>query len=74
LREGGASIPGVAKDGRHLTSDGTMFFERHNPDKCVTVYLNHEHYKAIVFEVEDKEATARMLNDAITSVKTKKTQ
>jgi hypothetical protein len=69
LKVGGASIPGVVKDGRYLTSDGMMFFEMHNPDKCITVYLNHERYKAIVFEVEDKEATARMITEVITPTK-----
>ena len=42
-----------------------MFFEMHDPDKCITVSLNHEHYKRIVFEVEDKEAVAKRINDAI---------
>lgn len=65
LKVGGTSLPGVIKDGRYLTSDGYMFFEMHNPSKCVTVVLNHERYKKIVFEVEDKEAVAKMINDAL---------
>lgn len=69
LRVGGTFIPGVIKDGRYLTSDGMIFFEMHDPNKCITVYLNHERYKAIVFEVEDKEAIARMINDLIKSEK-----
>ena len=67
MRIAGASIPGVVKDGRFLSSDGMMFFEMHDPDKCVTVSLDHERYKKIVFEVEDKEATAQQINDAIKS-------
>ena len=59
-----ASLPGVVKDGRFLSSDGMMFFEMHNPDKCVTVSLDYERYRKIVFEVEDKEATATQINDA----------
>jgi hypothetical protein len=65
LRIAGASIPGVVKDGRFLSSDGMMFFEMHDPDKCVTVTLDHERYKKIVFEVEDKQATAKQINDAL---------
>jgi hypothetical protein len=65
----GARLPGVIKDGRFLTSDGMMFFEMHDPDKCVTVTLNHEDYKKIVFEVDDKEAAAKQINDAIKSRK-----
>ena len=67
LKVAGTDLPGVVKDGRYLTSDGMMFFEMHDPDKCVTVYINHERYKAIVFEVEDKEATANMIESAIKS-------
>ncbi len=65
LKLGGTSVPGIVKDGRYLTSDGLMFFEMHHPDKCVTVTLNHELYKKIIFEVEDKETTAKIINDAI---------
>jgi hypothetical protein len=74
LKISGARIPGVVKDGRYLSSDGMMFFEMHDPDKCITVYLKHERYKAIVFEVENKEATATMINDAITSANAEKPQ
>ena len=66
----GARIPYKLKDGRFLTPDGLMFFEIYDPDKCVTVTLDHESYKKIVFEVEDKEATAQMIRDAIAPHKT----
>lgn len=65
LRVGGTDLPGVVKDGRYLTEDGLVFFEMHHPDKCITVTLDHDRYKAIVFEVEDKEQTAAMIRDAI---------
>ena len=67
LRVAGTSLPGVIKDGRFLSSDGMMFFEMHDPDKCITVNLDHERYKKIVFEVEDKEATATQINDTLKS-------
>ena len=67
IRVAGTSLPGVIKDGRFLSSDGMMFFEMHDPDKCVTVNLDHERYKKIVFEVENKEATAKQINDALKS-------
>src|SRR5690242_5608980 len=54
LKIGGTSIPGILKDGTYLASDGAVFFEMHNPDKCITVSLADETYKKIVFEVEDK--------------------
>ena len=39
----------------------------HDPDKCVTVSLDHERYKKIVFEVDDKEETAKKIVAAIGS-------
>ena len=65
LKMVGTNVPGIIKDGTYLTGDGLMFFEMHHPDKCITVTLNHEIYKKIVFEVEDKDATAKIINDAI---------
>ena len=65
----GARLPTIIKDGRFLTSEGMMFFEMHNSDKCITVTLNHEHYKKIIFEVENKEEAAKKINDAIKSRK-----
>lgn len=65
LRVMGASLPGVVKDGTFITEDGYVFFEMHDPDRCITVTLAHEKYKKIVFEVEDKESAARMVNEAI---------
>ena len=61
----GTNVPGIIKDGTYLTGDGFVFFEMHHPDKCITVTLNHELYKKIIFEVEDKEAAAKIINDAI---------
>ena len=65
MRLVGTHLPTIIKDGSFLTSEGMMFFEMHDPDKCITVSLNHEHYKKIVFEVDDKEAVAKMISDAI---------
>ena len=63
----GTRLPKIIKDGRFLTSDGMMFFEMHDPDKCITVSLNNEKYKKIVFEVENKELAAKEINEAIKS-------
>ncbi|NHJ21749.1 MAG: hypothetical protein EAX91_12450 [Candidatus Lokiarchaeota archaeon] len=65
MRLVGTRLPTIVKDGRFLTSEGLMFFEMHDPDKCITVSLNHEHYKKIVFEVDDKEAVAKKINNAL---------
>jgi hypothetical protein len=65
LRVMGSFMPGLVKDGRFLTSDGLMFFEMRHRDKCITVTLDNELYKKVIFEVDDKEAAARTISDAI---------
>ena len=61
----GTSIPGVIKDGMFLSNDGLLFFEMHDTNKCITVSLNHEKFKKIIFEVQDKEDVAKVIRDAI---------
>jgi hypothetical protein len=65
LRVAGTSLPGIIKDGLYLSTDGLLFFEMHHPDKCITVSLNNEKYKKIIFEVQDKESVAKIIRDAI---------
>ncbi len=65
LRVAGTSLPGVIKDGMFLSTYGLLFFEMHNPDKCITISLNHEKFKKIIFEVPDKENAAKLIRDAI---------
>ena len=67
MRSTGTALPGVIKDGTYLMNDGMMFFEMHNTEKCVTVTLDDEKYKKIIFEVEDKESTALEINEAVRS-------
>ena len=65
LKVAGTSFPGVIKDGLYLSNDGLLFFEMHHPDKCITVSLNNEKFKKIIFEVQDKESVAKTIRDAI---------
>jgi hypothetical protein len=69
LKVAGSFMPGVVKDGRYLTSDGLMFFEMRHTNKCITVTLDNEAYGNIIFEVDDKESIAKMINDAIAKQK-----
>lgn len=65
LKVAGTSIPGVIKDGMFLSNEGLLFFEMHDPNKCITVSLNHEKFKKIIFEVQDKEHVAKVIQDAL---------
>jgi hypothetical protein len=69
IKLAGTNIPHHVKDGRFLTKEGMMFFEMHDPDSCITINLDHERYKKIFFEVEDKESAATLIEDAISSEK-----
>ena len=69
MKLAGTNIPHHVKDGRFLTKEGMMFFEMHDPESCITINLDHERYKKIVFEVEDKESAATMIEDAMSSEK-----
>lgn len=65
LKLAGTALPGIIKDGLYLSTDGLLFFEMHHTDKCITVSLNNETYKKIIFEVDDKESVAKTIRDAI---------
>lgn len=65
IKVAGTSLPGVIKDGMFLSNDGLLFFEMHDPDKCITVSLNNERFKKIIFEVQDKEYAAKIIKDAL---------
>jgi hypothetical protein len=61
----GTNIPGLVKDGHYSASDGWVFYEMRNPDKCITLNLNDDEYKRVVFQVEDKESSATLIRQVI---------
>jgi hypothetical protein len=67
VKSPGTNIPGVVKDGHYLATDGWVFYEMHNPDKCITINLNDDEYKRVVFQVEDKESVATLIRQVIPS-------
>jgi hypothetical protein len=67
LKVAGTRLPGIIKDGLYLSKDGLLFFEMHDPDKCITVSLKNDKYKKIIFEVQDKESTAKTIRDAMSN-------
>lgn len=38
----GTNLPGVKTAGTFIAGDGTIFYDFHNPDRCLTFDLNHE--------------------------------
>ncbi|MGI0133733.1 MAG: hypothetical protein ACREBW_02085 [Candidatus Micrarchaeaceae archaeon] len=69
LKVAGARLPGIVVDGRFISKEGFLFYEMHDPDKVITVGLVDERYKKIIFEVDDKEATAKELLASLPQLK-----
>jgi len=68
IKVAGTDLPGHYKDGRfYVPHDGLVFFEMHHPDKCITINTDHERYKQIIFEVDDKESAAMLINNALSN-------
>lgn len=64
LRLPGTSIPGVLTAGSFLQHGEWTFWDVHNADKAIVIRLQHEHYSALVLEVEDPAGTARLISAA----------
>jgi hypothetical protein len=64
LKMGGTGLPWVIKAGRWWGREGFLFYDMHNLNDCVTVSTKDEFYTKIIFEVEDKEAVAKMIKKA----------
>ena len=71
IRIMGTSLPGIVKAGTFISKEGFMFYDVHNPNKCITLALTEEKYKKIIFQVPDKNKTAEMIKKAIESRKRK---
>ena len=64
LRLGGTSLPGVVAAGTFY--DGRWWFlDVHHPEVAVKIDLDHEHYAALIVEVENPAETVAAINAAI---------
>jgi len=55
----GTNIPGVKVAGSFYNGEGVMFYDFHNPARCLTLELADEHYRRVVVEVDrDQDAAA----------------
>ncbi len=48
----GTNLPGVKTAGTFITGDGSIFYDFHDPDRCLTLALNHDTYRQVVVEVD----------------------
>ncbi|MHB1505242.1 MAG: hypothetical protein ACYCO4_03625 [Sulfobacillus sp.] len=55
----GTNVPGVKTAGSFITGDGMIFYDFHDPSRCLTLALTHEKYGQVVVEVDrDQDLTA----------------
>lgn len=62
----GTNIPGVKVAGTFFAGDGMVFYDFHDPSRCLTFELAHQHYKRVVVQV-DKDQDPAVCVRAITA-------
>ena len=65
LRMGGTNLPGVITAGRFLQGGAWAFWDVHDPNRAIAIYLHDESYARLVIGVDDPEAAARAVGEAI---------
>ena len=48
----GTNFPGVKVAGTFFTGDGMIFYDFHDPTRCLILDLAHEHYSRVIVEVD----------------------
>jgi len=61
----GTSVPGVLTAGSFYQHGEWTFWDVRDPEKTIVVHLAHEHYKALVVEVDDPQRAAQTINAAV---------
>ena len=55
---------GAITAGTYYQEGELVFWDVHDPQKTVAIHLKDEHYRRLVIEVEDPEATVAQVNEA----------
>lgn len=56
----GTNIPGVKVAGTFFTPDGMVFYDFHDPSRCLTLELAHQHYHRVVVQVDEDQDPAAL--------------
>jgi len=51
----GTNIPGVKMAGTFIGGQGIVFYDFHDPKRCLTFELAHQHYKRVVVQVDEDQ-------------------
>jgi hypothetical protein len=60
----GAEVPGLLAAGTVYFHGGLAFWDVRDPARTIIVSLDHEHYKHLIVEVADPQATIELLRSA----------
>ncbi|MEP6571761.1 MAG: hypothetical protein ABJD11_03665 [Gemmatimonadota bacterium] len=68
LRLGGTNMPGILTAGTFYHEGGLVFWDVHHPERTIVVELTHEHYRALIIEVEQpQQVVEELLRRLVTS-------
>ncbi|HTD46790.1 MAG TPA: hypothetical protein VK881_05915 [bacterium] len=65
----GTSVPGVLTAGSFYQHGEWTFWDVRDPEKTIVVHLAHEHYKALVVEVDDPQRTTQSINAVVATAR-----
>lgn len=58
----GTDLPGVKVAGSFYNGDGVVFYDFHDPSRCLTFELDHETYKRVVVQVDKDQDPKDLMN------------
>ena len=65
IRMPGTNVPGVITAGTFYQDGKRVFWDVHHPEKTIVIDLHDERYSELVVEVDDPEATVKLIQSAL---------
>ena len=59
----GTNIPGVKVAGTFITDEGSIFYDFHDGERCLTLDLSHERYRRVIVEVDRDQDPAALASE-----------
>lgn len=59
----GTNVPGVKVAGTFFTDEGMIFYDFHDPQRCLTFELAHQHYQRAVVQVDKDQDPATLAGE-----------
>jgi hypothetical protein len=65
LKVAGTDIPHIFRAGIYYQEGNFVFWDVHNPENTIVIELEAEHFAKLIVEVDDPQASVRLLEDAL---------